>query len=132
MNEYERCPFPDLLHSNLSTRVQRHASLGRCDPEVTPELPLGVDVPLDVSRHRRFLPPTTPYVGGGPDVCPQLLFRGKHASLVRGQWGMTTEDAKERIDRELGELLEEVRIALPGAEVLFAFPARRRVHGTGD
>lgn len=39
----------------------------------------------------------------------------------RGQWGMTTEDAKERIDRELGELLEEVRVALPGAEVLFAF-----------
>ena len=34
---------------------------------------------------------------------------------------MTTEDAKERIDRELGELLEEVRVALPGAEVLFAF-----------
>jgi hypothetical protein len=34
---------------------------------------------------------------------------------------MTTEDAKERIDRELSELLEEVRVALPGAEVLFAF-----------
>jgi hypothetical protein len=31
---------------------------------------------------------------------------------------MTTEDAKERIDRELGELLEEVRVAQPGAEVL--------------
>jgi hypothetical protein len=34
---------------------------------------------------------------------------------------MPTEDAKDRVDRELSELLEEVRIALPGAEVLFAF-----------
>jgi hypothetical protein len=32
-----------------------------------------------------------------------------------------TEDHKERIDRELNELLEEVRVAIPGAEVLFAF-----------
>lgn len=32
-----------------------------------------------------------------------------------------TETNKERIDRELRELLDEVRIALPGAEVLFAF-----------
>ena len=32
-----------------------------------------------------------------------------------------TEDEKERIDRELSELLEEVRVAIPGAEVLFAF-----------
>lgn len=32
-----------------------------------------------------------------------------------------TETDKERIDRELRELLDEVRIALPGAEVLFAF-----------
>lgn len=31
------------------------------------------------------------------------------------------ESEKERIDRELGELLEEVRVAIPGAEVLFAF-----------
>ena len=31
------------------------------------------------------------------------------------------EEPKERIDRELGELLEEVRVAIPGAEVLFAF-----------
>lgn len=34
---------------------------------------------------------------------------------------MTEEDQKERIDRELKELLEEVRVAIPGAEVLFAF-----------
>ena len=31
------------------------------------------------------------------------------------------EDTKERIDRELIELLNEIRVALPGAQVLFAF-----------
>lgn len=31
------------------------------------------------------------------------------------------ESQKERVDRELSELLEEVRVAIPGAEVLFAF-----------
>jgi hypothetical protein len=31
------------------------------------------------------------------------------------------ESPKERIDRELAELLDEVRVAIPGAEVLFAF-----------
>lgn len=31
------------------------------------------------------------------------------------------EGTKERIDRELHELLEELRVAIPGAEVLFAF-----------
>ena len=31
------------------------------------------------------------------------------------------ENVKERVDRELGELLDEVRVAIPGAEVLFAF-----------
>lgn len=31
------------------------------------------------------------------------------------------ESHKERVDRELGEMLEEVRVAIPGAEVLFAF-----------
>jgi len=34
---------------------------------------------------------------------------------------MATEDRKERVDRELIELLNEVRIALPGVQVLFAF-----------
>lgn len=34
---------------------------------------------------------------------------------------MANEDSKERVDRELSELLEEVRVAIPGAEVLFAF-----------
>jgi hypothetical protein len=31
------------------------------------------------------------------------------------------ETRKERVDRELRELLEEIRVAIPGAEVLFAF-----------
>jgi high-affinity Fe2+/Pb2+ permease len=31
------------------------------------------------------------------------------------------ESNKERIDRELGELLQELRVALPGIQVLFAF-----------
>lgn len=31
------------------------------------------------------------------------------------------EDAKERVDRELMELLNELRVALPGVQVLFAF-----------
>jgi len=35
--------------------------------------------------------------------------------------GSSQESDKERIDRELSELLDEVRVAIPGAEVLFAF-----------
>ncbi|MCW2928525.1 MAG: hypothetical protein JWM86_2493 [Thermoleophilia bacterium] len=31
------------------------------------------------------------------------------------------EDQKERLDRELSELLEEIRVALPGVQMLFAF-----------
>jgi hypothetical protein len=31
------------------------------------------------------------------------------------------ESPKERVDRELDELLSEVRVAIPGAQVLFAF-----------
>ncbi len=34
---------------------------------------------------------------------------------------MTDEDQKERVDRELIELLNELRVALPGVQVLFAF-----------
>ena len=34
---------------------------------------------------------------------------------------MTDENDKERVDRELIELLNELRIALPGVQVLFAF-----------
>lgn len=32
-----------------------------------------------------------------------------------------SEDRKERVDRELIELLNEIRVVLPGAQVLFAF-----------
>lgn len=31
------------------------------------------------------------------------------------------EDPKERLNRKLGELLQELRVALPGVEILFAF-----------
>jgi Family of unknown function (DUF6328) len=34
---------------------------------------------------------------------------------------MTDEDSKERVNRELIELLNELRVALPGVQVLFAF-----------
>ena len=34
---------------------------------------------------------------------------------------MTEEDKKERVNRELIELLNELRVALPGVQVLFAF-----------
>lgn len=34
---------------------------------------------------------------------------------------MAPEERKERVDRELIELLNEVRVALPGVQVLFAF-----------
>ena len=34
---------------------------------------------------------------------------------------MTDEDHKARVDRELIELLNELRVALPGVQVLFAF-----------
>jgi len=32
-----------------------------------------------------------------------------------------SEDEKERLDRELEQLLQELRVALPGVQVLFAF-----------
>jgi hypothetical protein len=38
-----------------------------------------------------------------------------------GQGGRPDEDQAERFDRELIELLNELRVALPGVQVLFAF-----------
>lgn len=35
--------------------------------------------------------------------------------------GRADEDEKKRIDRELQELLQELRVAIPGVQVLFAF-----------
>jgi peptidoglycan/LPS O-acetylase OafA/YrhL len=35
--------------------------------------------------------------------------------------GQRDETEKERLDRNLGELLQELRVALPGVQVLFAF-----------
>jgi hypothetical protein len=40
--------------------------------------------------------------------------------VARGERGYD-EDPKERVDRELIELLNELRVALPGVQVLFAF-----------
>lgn len=34
---------------------------------------------------------------------------------------MPPEDSKERVDRELIELLNELRVAIPGVQVLLAF-----------
>ena len=48
-----------------------------------------------------------------------------------------TEDAGERLDRQWNELLQELRLAQTGTQILFAFlltiafqavPGRRRVH----
>ncbi|HXF73538.1 MAG TPA: DUF6328 family protein [Actinomycetota bacterium] len=41
--------------------------------------------------------------------------------MGRGSEGREAEDAEERLDRELIELLNELRVALPGVQVLFAF-----------
>jgi hypothetical protein len=38
-----------------------------------------------------------------------------------GTGGERQEDEKQRVDRELIELLNELRVALPGVQVLFAF-----------
>ena len=38
-----------------------------------------------------------------------------------GQGSRSDEDQSERINRELIELLNELRVALPGVQVLFAF-----------
>ena len=35
--------------------------------------------------------------------------------------GRPTEDERERLNRELIQLLNELRVALPGVQVLFAF-----------
>jgi len=49
---------------------------------------------------------------------------------------MPTDDDKARIDRELMELLNELRIVLPGVQVLFAFllilPFQQRFSETSD
>ena len=41
--------------------------------------------------------------------------------MSNGSQGQAGEDKSERIDRELIELLNELRVALPGVQVLFAF-----------
>jgi hypothetical protein len=41
--------------------------------------------------------------------------------MAQDQGGAAKEDPEERISRELIELLNELRVALPGVQVLFAF-----------
>ena len=43
------------------------------------------------------------------------------ATSARGPEETTGETRKERVDRELMELLNELRVALPGVQILFAF-----------
>ncbi len=47
-----------------------------------------------------------------------------------------TEEEQERLNRQLGELLQEVRIAMPGVQILFAFllavPFNQRFGETTD
>lgn len=45
--------------------------------------------------------------------------RRRHGPAVTGP--QPDESPKERVDRELGELLEEIRVILPGVEILFGF-----------
>jgi hypothetical protein len=49
----------------------------------------------------------------------RLVYRGTVAMIDRPSGRDETE--AERLDRNLGELLQELRIALPGVQVLFAF-----------
>ena len=52
------------------------------------------------------------------------------------QDGSGSESPKERVDRELIELLNELRVAIPGIQFLFAFlltvPFAQRFSGVGD
>lgn len=59
-------------------------------------------------------------MAGGPRTQTQSGSREPPQELDEGPAG-ERESEKARIDRELHELLEEVRVAIPGAEVLFAF-----------
>jgi hypothetical protein len=51
---------------------------------------------------------------------------------VRGRCGEVIENEKNRLHAELGELLDAIRVALPGVQVLFAFllvvPFSQRFH----
>jgi len=63
-------------------------------------------------RAERVAPTWTGYVRGGVD----------DSGNERGAPdGVGDESAKERLDRELIELLNELRVVLPGVQVLFAF-----------
>ena len=46
---------------------------------------------------------------------------GSYHSLVAGEAALAEETEKERVDREVIELLNELRVTLPGVQVLFGF-----------
>ncbi|HEY7476880.1 MAG TPA: DUF6328 family protein [Actinomycetota bacterium] len=50
-----------------------------------------------------------------------MSVRERPDAVDRGDDGGSGESPKERVDRELIELLNELRVALPGVQVLFAF-----------
>src|SRR6185369_14414701 len=58
-----------------------------------------------------------------PETCSAQALQGyrqkRHTTRNRGR-GMAEETEKERINREIIELLNEVRVTLPGVQVLFA------------
>ena len=58
-------------------------------------------------------PASSPRAGGAAND------GGDEEDTVRGP--EPGESHKERVDRELGELLEEIRVILPGVEILFGF-----------
>jgi hypothetical protein len=47
--------------------------------------------------------------------------RSEQSAPSRAEAARSNESPKERVDRELGELLEEIRVILPGVEILFGF-----------
>jgi hypothetical protein len=52
-----------------------------------------------------------------PDRVRRIEYRGRMGDRPSGR----EETEGERLDRNLGELLQELRVALPGVQVLFAF-----------
>ena len=64
------------------------------------------------------------YSGNAPALrCERDHRRGRYASAMPEDRSKHQEGTaeKERVDRELIELLNEIRVALPGVQVLFAF-----------
>src|ERR671938_373372 len=65
-------------------------------------------------------PSYVPASGQEPPDGPRMSDRPM-AENSKGRSGGESESERERINRELIELLNELRVALPGVQVLFAF-----------